>query len=66
VNTLDNFAGLVTGITPNSGTSINFSPVFSINPSGNPGDMAVFQIDFTAVNSAGSGNVVFDIMLILP
>lgn len=66
VNTIDNFAGLVTGIAPNTGTAINFSPAFSINPSGNPGDMAVFEIDFTAVNSAGSNNVVFDVTLILP
>jgi hypothetical protein len=66
VNTIDNFAGLVTGITPNTGTAINFAPVFSINPSGNPGDMAIFEVDFTAVNSAGSGNVVFDVVLILP
>ena len=66
VNTIDNFAGLVTGITPNTGTAINFAPVFSINPSGNPGDMAIFEVDFTAVNSAGCGNVVFDVVLILP
>jgi len=66
VTAIDNFAGLITGTVPNTGTAVNFSPAFSVNASANPGDMAVFEISFEAVNSGGTGTVVFDITFMMP
>mgnify|MGYP003639300500 CR=1 FL=1 len=66
VTAIDNFAGLITGTVPNTGTAVNFSPAFSVNASANPGDMAVFEIGFEATNSGGTGTVVFGVTFIMP
>ena len=54
VTEIDNFANLVTGVSPTSGTSAGFDPVFTINSGAGPGDMAVYDITLQVTNSAGT------------
>lgn len=66
LTTIDNFAGLVTSVSATSGTAINFSTNFSINASGQSGEMAVYELRFEVTNSGGSNHVVFDLTFMLP
>lgn len=66
LTTIDNFAGLVSGVSATSGTAINFSTNFSINAGGQAGEMAVYELRFEVTNSGGSNHILYDLMFMLP
>ena len=67
VTEADNFAGLVTGVTPTSGTSAGFDPVFTISGSGQLFDQAMYDVDLSVTNSGGTTTVTFSaVLLIIP
>ena len=65
VTEADNFAGLVTGVSPTSGTSAGFDPVFTISGSGQLFDQAVYDVDLSVTNSGGTTTVTFSAILII-
>ena len=65
VTEADNFAGLVTGVSPTSGTSAGFDPVFTISGSGQTFDQAVYDVDLSVTNSGGTTTVTFSAILII-
>jgi len=67
VTEADNFGGLVTGVSPTSGTSAGFDPVFTISGSGALFDQASYDIDLEVTNAGGTTTVTFSaFLLILP
>ena len=54
VQEIDNGQGLITGVSPSSGTSAGFDPVFTVSGSASGGDMAVYDITLDVTNSGGT------------
>jgi|9_EtaG_2_1085328.scaffolds.fasta_scaffold14461_2 hypothetical protein len=67
VTEADNFANLVTpnGVSPTSGTSAGFDPVFTIDANGQTFDQATYDIDLAVTNSGGTTTVTFSAVLII-
>ena len=65
VTEADNFGGLVTGVSPTSGTSAGFDPVFTIDANGQTFDQATYDIDLAVTNSGGTTTVTFSAVLII-
>jgi len=63
---LDNGAGLVTGISPSSGTSAGFDPVFTIAGGNQQGNQALYQLTLQVVNSGGTTTKNWDFIILVP
>jgi hypothetical protein len=66
VTPIMNMAGLVTSVSPTSGTSAGFDPVFSINSGAQPGNDALYLLTLEVTNSAGTTTRNWDLQLISP
>jgi len=66
ISEVDNGAGLVTGISPASGTSAGFDPVFTIAGGNQQGNQAVYQITLQVVNSGGTTTKNWDFTVLAP
>tara|TARA_R110002074_G_scaffold378489_2_gene556293 strand:+ start:430 stop:894 length:465 start_codon:yes stop_codon:yes gene_type:complete len=64
VTLLDPGLGLVTGVSPTSGTSAGFDPVFTIDANANAGEPpAVYRITIAVTNSGGTTSENFDTVI---
>ena len=67
VTEIDNFMNVVSSVSPTSGTSAGFDPVFTINGGAGQGDVAVYDIALEVTNSAGTTTKVWGgITLMIP
>ena len=63
---VDNGLGLVSGVSPTSGTSAGFDPVFTIDASGQQGMAAQYTLRLVVDNSGGSTVKNWDFLVIIP
>jgi hypothetical protein len=67
ITELDNGLGLVSSISPSSGTAAAFDPVFTISGAASGGDAAIYLITLEVTNAGGVTTKNWsDIMFILP
>ena len=63
---LDNGLGLVGGVSPTSGTSAGFDPIFTISAGGQRGMAAQYQLRLAVTNSGGTTTKNWDFLVIFP
>jgi len=63
---VDNGLGLVSGVSPTSGTSAGFDPVFTISAGGQQGMAAQYQLRLAVTNSGGTTTKNWDFTIIIP
>ena len=63
---LDNGLGLVGGVSPTSGTSAGFDPIFTISAGGQRGMAAQYQLRLAVTNSGGTTTRNWDFLVIFP
>jgi len=67
ITEVDNGLGLVSSISPSSGTAAAFDPVFTISGSANGGDAAIYVITLEVTNAGGTTTKNWaDFMVVLP
>lgn len=66
VITVDNGMGVVTGVSPTSGTSAGFDPVFTISGGVSNGQQAIFTLRLAVTNSNGTVTRDYNFVIIVP
>jgi len=63
---IDNGLSLVSGVSPTSGTSAGFDPVFTISGSASGGMAAQYQLRLAVTNSGGTTTKNWDLTIMVP
>jgi len=66
VITVDNGMGVVTGISPTSGTSAAFNPVFTISGGVSGGQQSIFTLRLAVTNSNGTVTRDYNFVVVVP
>jgi len=66
VLTVDNGMGLVSSVSPTSGTSAGFDPVFTISGGGGSGEAARYTLSLAVTNSGGTTTKNWDFTITIP
>jgi len=66
VITVDNGMGVVSGVSPTSGTSAGFDPVFTISGGVTAGQQAIFTLRLAVTNSNGTVTRDYNFVVIVP
>ena len=66
VITVDNGMGVVTGISPTSGTSAAFNPVFTISGGVSGGQQSIFTLRLAVTNSSGTVTRDYGFVVVVP
>ena len=63
---VDNGLGLVSGVSPTSGTSAGFDPVFTIGAGGQQGMAAQYTLQLAVSNAGGTTTKNWDFTILIP